>query len=91
MQYYKHTVRRPVSAPMGHTEPTFSKQEPNSALEIPGNTVSSNPLTGFPLAMAYVPYQSFEELNEPDKALECGTLFKELYLPFYGQKRRNGI
>ncbi|MBE6666183.1 MAG: spore coat associated protein CotJA [Ruminococcaceae bacterium] len=41
--------------------------------------------------MAYVPYQSFEDLNEPAKALECGTLFEALYMPFYGQRRRNGI
>ncbi|MBQ8496047.1 MAG: spore coat associated protein CotJA [Clostridia bacterium] len=45
-------------------------------------------LAGFPLAMAYVPYQKFEELNEPSKALECGTLFQALYKPFYGQRRR---
>jgi hypothetical protein len=53
----------------------------------PEGTVSSNPLTGFPLAMAYVPYQKFEDLNEPCKALEQGTLFRALYMPFYGQKR----
>ena len=35
-----------------------------------------------PVAMAYVPWQSFENLNEPYNALECGTLFKDLYLCF---------
>ena len=90
MQYYKHTVRRPISYPMaGGMIPV--KAEPAVMPEMPPSTVSSNPLTGFPLAMAYVPYQSFEELHEPARALECGTLFKELYLPFYGQKRRNGV
>ena len=39
------------------------------------------------LAMAYVPYQRFENLYDEDKALERGTLFKDLDLPFYGGKR----
>ncbi len=90
MQYYKHTVHRPISHPIGMNGAVSVKPEPPSMPEMPGNTVSSNPLAGFPLGMAYVPYQSFEDLNEPAKALECGTLFKELYLPFYGQRRRNG-
>ena len=82
MQYYKHTVRRPVqSTPCA---PVTTAAEP---APMPENTVSSNPMNGFPLAMAYVPYQRFEELNEPMKALECGTLFRALYMPFRGQKR----
>ena len=39
------------------------------------------------LAMAYVHYQRFENLYDEDKALERGTLFKDLDLPFYGGKR----
>lgn len=39
------------------------------------------------LAMAYVPYQRFERLYDGEKALERGTLFEELDLPFYGGKR----
>ena len=46
------------------------------------------PLTGLSLAMAYVPYQNFDDLNDSPKALECGTLFRELYMPFTGQRRR---
>lgn len=42
------------------------------------------------LAMAYVPYQEFGELYEPDMALSEGSLFRELNLPFYGQRRRMG-
>ena len=41
------------------------------------------------LAMMYVPYQRFDNLYEPEKALERGTLFAELDLPFYGGKRGN--
>lgn len=39
------------------------------------------------LAMMYVPYQRFENLYEPEKALERGTLFADLDMPFYGSKR----
>ncbi len=41
-----------------------------------------------PLAMAYVPYQEFEELYSDEEALYNGTLFKKLNLPFLGRKRR---
>ena len=91
MQYYKHTVRRPIShSCVSDSVPSVQTANMTSSEPIPGGTVSSNPLSGFPLAMAYVPYQSFEELNTPAKALECGTLFGALYMPFCGQKRRNG-
>ena len=90
MQYYKHTVRRPVPRSVGMKDDGMAQACKAPVLEMPGGTVSSNPLSGFPLAMAYVPYQSFEGLNEPHKALECGTLLEALYMPFYGQKRRNG-
>jgi|GEM_PF-1216327 hypothetical protein len=43
---------------------------------------------GFPLAMAYVPYQAFQRIYPLDKALEAGTIFEELHQPFCG--RRNG-
>lgn len=38
------------------------------------------------LAMAYVPYQTFENLYDGADALGCGTLFRSLDLPFYGSK-----
>ena len=81
MQYYKHTAHRPIppSVPCAVS--------PVASAPMPESTVSSNPMTGFPLAMAYVPYQNFDDLNEPCKALEQGTLFRALYKPFSGQKR----
>ena len=86
MQYYKHPIRRPLP-----TESICAAYAPTSAIPKPPappeNTISSNPMTGFPLAMAYVPYQAFDELNEPQKALENGTLFRNLYMPFVGRKR----
>ncbi len=39
-------------------------------------------LENHPLASVYSPIQHWRELYEPDEALERGTLFKELDLPF---------
>lgn len=38
------------------------------------------------LAMAYVPYQPFDNLYDGETALNRGTLFKALDLPFTGGK-----
>ena len=38
------------------------------------------------IAMAYVPWQFFQSIYEPDKALQVGTVFPELNKPFYGGK-----
>ena len=35
-----------------------------------------------PLAMAYVPWQRWREIYQPDEGLSCGTIFKELNLTF---------
>ena len=40
----------------------------------------------FALAMAYVPWQHFEHVYEPDRALQIGTIFPELNKPFCGRK-----
>ena len=38
-----------------------------------------------PIAMAYVPWQKWQDLYEPCSGLECGTIFKELDKPFLGK------
>ena len=38
------------------------------------------------IAMAYVPWQHFGSVCEPDKALQMGTIFPELYKPITGCK-----
>lgn len=43
-------------------------------------------LENLPLAMAYVPWQTFQQVYEPDKALEYGTIFPELNKPFLGRR-----
>lgn len=44
----------------------------------------------YALAMAYVPWQHFEHVYEPDRALEVGTIFPELNKPFLGRKGMRG-
>lgn len=43
----------------------------------------------YPLAMAYVPWQSWNETYPLETALCKATLFPELDLPFTGCQRRN--
>jgi len=38
----------------------------------------------WPIAMAYVPWQSFRGIYEPGRAFEAGTIFSDLDLPFLG-------
>ncbi len=45
-----------------------------------------DPLSGLPVAMAYVPWQTWKDLYEIDKALEVGTIFEELDKPFLGRR-----
>lgn len=46
---------------------------------------NTDSLSDMPVAMAYVPWQYFREVYEPDKALQYGTIFPELNKPFYGK------
>lgn len=47
-----------------------------------GRMEMSLPKEEYVLAMAYVPWQYFTKVYEPDKALEAGTIFPELDKPF---------
>ena len=46
-------------------------------------------LKKYPLAMVYAPLQAFENIYDTEKALEAGTLFEELDLPFEGESVYN--
>ena len=37
-----------------------------------------------PVAMAYVPFQQFGNMYEPEKGFEVGTMFPDLDKPFWG-------
>lgn len=45
-----------------------------------------DPLSGLALAMAYVPWQCWNQTYELEKALMCGTIFPELDKPFLGRR-----
>ena len=45
-----------------------------------------NVLNGLPIAMAYVPWQSYCNLYSQQQALRNGTLFRELDLDFAGRR-----
>lgn len=44
----------------------------------------------FPIGMGYVPWQTWRNIYEPDKALMQGTIFAELDKPFLGARMRGG-
>ena len=46
-------------------------------------------LVDYPLASVYAPLQTFHKLYDMDTALQKGTLFAELDLPFMGESVAN--
>ncbi len=51
----------------------------------PSQPIDSCPYQGvdrLPLAMAYVPWQQWQNIYDPSKALWVGTIFQDLDLPF---------
>lgn len=57
---------------------TMSRQRPGSC--------SRDQLFGLPLAIAYVPWQQWNQTCPLDKALKIGTIFPELDKPFLGKR-----
>lgn len=43
-------------------------------------------IDSLPLAMAYVPWQSWQNVYEPCKGLQMGTIFADLNFPFLGKR-----
>ena len=50
----------------------------------PGKENNCGDLDRFPIAMAYVPWQTFENVMEGECALRHGTIFEDLVFPFVG-------
>ena len=38
-----------------------------------------------PIAMAYVPWQMWQDIYDAEKGFQCGTIFQELNKPFLGK------
>ncbi len=47
-----------------------------------GQVKESLTLDSMPLAMAYVPWQKWQNIYKPENALCAGTIFQDLDLPF---------
>lgn len=61
--------------------------EPEASTDVVRTLVSGTTmLDDLPLAMSYVPMQVWGETYEGLKALDAGTLFPELDLPFCGRR-----
>ena len=79
----------PEDAPFGESRMN-QRQEGGNCHGGCGETDGGWGLSSYPLAMVYAPLQQFRELYEPDVALERGTMFRELDLPFEGDKTHKG-
>lgn len=58
--------------------------EPVSEPVCCSNTNEYDELSSMPLAMAYVPWQEWQNIYEAEKGFHCGTIFEELNMPFNG-------
>lgn len=79
-----NTLSRPMPACSMPARPTPACSMPARPMPHSCNR-KNDPLANMPLAMAYVPWQFFQDVYEPDKALQYGTIFPELNKPFYGR------
>ena len=70
------TINRPRTAQMRCVRPSASPSVPVQLTEF------NRELQELPLAMAYVPIQSWGDTYAPCKALCRGTLFAQLDMPF---------
>ena len=66
--------------------PTFIDSDGDPIRDIRSLVSGSIRLEDLPLAMAYVPMQSWGETYDGLKALDSGTIFPELDLPFCGRR-----
>ncbi len=60
----------------------------NTYRNMPVQTAERTPrrdgIESMPLAMAYVPWQKWQNIYEAEKGFCNGTIFQDLNLPFYG-------
>ena len=64
--------------------PIMLGNDPIETSEINKHSTTCDCLDSLPLAMAYVPFQKWRSTYSLEKALERGTLFPDLDLPFKG-------
>lgn len=64
-----------------------SRQPRRTEVSSPSNCRSNknDPLSGMPVAMAYVPWQTWQNIYDARKGFQCGTIFQDLNKPFRGK------
>ena len=66
----------------GNSENVFGNKSGNSCEK-------KKDMKGFPVAMAYVPWQEWEDVYPLNKGLQRGTIFEALDKPFFKGRCRN--
>lgn len=72
--------------PLGCPKDTSAGALTDTSANTSASASSKQKLQPMVLAMAYVPWQRFEKTYDLNEALEIGTIFPELDLPFLGYK-----
>ena len=54
-------------------------------MPMPAPIVTRDTCENMVLAMAYVPWQTWQNIYDVDRGFACGTIFQELDLPFMGK------
>lgn len=62
--------------------PPASRPEPRSTPQSSCNSYSESSENRFPLGMAYVPTQTFQDIFPIEEGFKTGTIFRELDFPF---------
>ena len=75
-------LRKMLDTPERRSLPDLPPREAEGAPCLPRSEWG---LTSYPLGMVYAPLQSFRDLYDRESALQHGTLFRELDLPFLGE------
>lgn len=81
--YMNDSARQPLPQAMAQVPPRNCRCNRN--LRCP-KMMDDGRLFEYPIAMAYVPWQKFHNLYEPERALCRGTMFQDLDLEFLGKR-----
>ncbi len=69
-----------------YTQPNYVKANVTLCSDLGNHSMgASGSIDSLPLAMAYVPWQKMQSTYDADVALQRGTIFPELDLPFTGK------
>ena len=63
----------------------MQKRMPNEMCFMRENNIY-NRCDAYPIGMAYVPWQTFKDIYDPERGLAAGTIFAELDKPFMGRR-----